>query len=212
MRYTAATAATRHRLIHEQKYPKTYRAIWYETATAAIKRFISCGMEDESVLTTEIDRLGALEPTNEQEEQKYALNIDAIQSFLNSYDCIEFDGLSPSLANQRQPHLMMRGVAVSVSPDIYTSGQFRGREAAGAMKLYLSKGDPLSLETARHGAVVLYLHRRDALSGSTLVRPQFCSIFDVFAGQCHRAPTAHSQRIRNIEFSCAEIAALWPTI
>jgi hypothetical protein len=212
MKYTGASAVNRRRLIHEQKYPAVFKVIWYEVAGTAIKRFVAGGMADESIITSEIGRLSSLVPSNEQEEQKYDGNIEAMQSFLNSYDGIDLHGLAPKVTANNPPHMAISGVDVSIRPDVLLAGDLRGKEAGGALKLYFSKGDPLAQETGRHGAVTLFMHTRDNLPGSTIVRPQFCSIFDVFAGRNHPAPTAYSQRAKNLEFSCAEIAALWPTI
>jgi hypothetical protein len=137
MKYTSASAVGRRRLIHEQKYPATFRVIWYEVASKAIKQFIAGGMTDESIIASEIGRLNSAVPTNEQEEQRYDGNVEAMQSFLDSYDAIEFHGLMPALADPRAPHVIFSGVDISVSPDIYTSGDVRGREAAGALRNYL---------------------------------------------------------------------------
>jgi hypothetical protein len=99
-----------------------------------------------------------------------------------------------------------------VRPEIVLRGEARGRAVAGALKHYFSKGDPLTGEAAQYGAVVMFAYCREHLAAGVTVRPRYCSVFDVFSGRHCVAPTAFTQRMRNIEAACAEIVTRWPSV
>lgn len=212
MRYMIAPAARRYKLIRDQKYPPVFQSIWYEAACNAISRFIASGMQDETMLSGEMSRLAGLVPANDQEAQKNEGNIEAIESFLNSYDQIQLNDLEPSLGTNVVPGLLISGVQISVRPDIELRGAVRGRNVVGAMKLYFSKVDPLTDAAAQYGAVTIKRYCEGNLAGGASVRPADCSVFDVFAGRLYVAPVAVSRRNQDLEAACDEIALRWPTI
>lgn len=211
-RYMGATASQRTRIIRDQKYPPTYKVIWYEAACGVISRFIAGGMQDDTVLTGEINRLNEAESANEQEAQKIALNIEAIESFLDSYDQIQLGDMNPTLGANSAPYLMLGGVSVSVRPDVEFRGVHRDKDVAGAIKLYFSKNESLTTESAQFGAAVLMLHCQTQVDGQVTARPQLCSMFDVFTGVHYQARPAMSQRVQNLEHACREITIRWPGI
>lgn len=211
MRYMNATPSQRSRIIHDQKYPPTYRVTWYEMACDAITAFIAGNMQDESILINEMNRLRSLSPSNDNEAQRNDGNVEAIGSFLNSYDQIQIGDLSPSRGNVSPPTLMMAGVQISIRPEIEIAGSMRGRPVSGAIKLYFSKTDVLTDEMARYGAATIMRYAQTHASAGTNIRTSTCMVFDVFAGACHTAPSAITRRFQDLEAACEEIALRWPT-
>lgn len=212
MKYSVANSLHRRNIIHEQKYPPTFKATWYDRAHQAITKFIVDGMQDESPLKTELSSLLAATPSNDNEALKISLNIEAIESFLDSYDQIPLGNLTPSNGTNFTPHVILSGVSVSVRPDVELRGVIRGKDHAGSLKLYFSKPDRLSKDAFQLGAVLLVHHCRNHVADAAEVKPANCFVFDVFGGQCYTAPSAFTLRFRNLEANCKEIADRWPLI
>lgn len=182
MKYSVALPAKRPKIIRDQKYPPTFRVIWYEAACGAITRFIAGGMQDESILTSEVSRMEGIEPANEQEGQKIDGNIEAIESFLNWYDQVDLSSLCPVASGGMPGGFLLGSVQISVRPEIELSGTIKGKANRGSIKLYLSKTDPLSDQAAGYGAACMMKHCQSNASDDQIVKPSNCSVLDIFWG------------------------------
>ena len=170
-------------------------------------------MQDESILSEAISRLESTPCTNESQITKKNTNIEAIETFSNSYDSIQLNSLTPSLGSKNPPTMLISGVEVSIFPDIELSGVLRNkRKLRGALKLYFSKKDPLTENGAHYGAVLVLRHCQNNLAAGTTVRPAYCSVFDVFAGAWYAAPPQQLPAGSHLEINCHEIAVIWPTV
>jgi hypothetical protein len=80
----------------------------------------------------------------------------------------------------------------------------------GALKLHLSKTQPLDAESGQNIAAMLH-HYAD----TTLARPgetasaSRCIVWDVFSGSLYTAPKANLSRLHVMEACCEEIAFRW---
>src|SRR5712692_4797488 len=93
-KYLISTSAQHPQIVRNQKHPPTFMVNWYEFATNCIIQFILENCTDENILLTEIDRLYSVVPSNEYEETRYRTNAEALESFCNSYDRLDLDGLT----------------------------------------------------------------------------------------------------------------------
>jgi hypothetical protein len=211
--YLVATPAQRRRILHNAKYPATFMVNWYDFAREAIGTFVSGGMTREPIITSEIDRLYSLTPSNDNEESRYRTNAEALESFLDCYDQIETNGLSLVQAPQSAPALAIHGVDISVRPEFLLSGSIRNQDVGGGIKLYFSKADALTQNSAPYISAVVMMHVQDhALPSGYSARHAICQVVDVFARQVHVAPRAVTRRFQDIDAACQEVSTLWPTI
>lgn len=209
VRYLHAKPAARARMIGEQKRPSDIAAMYYDPAADAIRRFIVEGMDDESILTRATARLAGME--SEEDAVNAQANIEALSAFQESYHKLDFRALTPSRGEESNAGLHIGGVEVIVRPEIVLGGVVKGERRAGALKLYFSKGHPLSRTTAEYGAALVRRHCEERLADGARVRPQDCSIFEVRTGEIHQAPAAFARRMQEIAAACGEIALRWPT-
>lgn len=211
--YLVATPTQRRRILTDAKNPATFRVNWYDFARGAMTLFITRGMTDESILTSESTRLYGLAGANDYEDTRNRTNAEAIDAFLDCYDQIDDAGMSISIAPTTSQPIVFHGVEISVRPEFTISGVYRGSNTAGGIKLYFSKGDPLTADSAPYvtAALMQHIQQHHQPSGYT-TRHASCQVVDVFARNVHAAPRAIARRFTNIDAACQEIALLWPSI
>lgn len=211
--YLVASPSQRRRLIHTAKYPPTFMVNWYDFARKAITDFIAGGMNNETILTTEVIRLYGLPAANDYEESRNRTNAEALESFLDCYDQIEISGLTVQQAPNSASALSIQGVDISVRPEFLMSGAYRNQNYTGGIKLYFSKDDPLTADSAPYITAVVMLHiQNHCLPPDHSARHTNCQVVDVFARRVHAAPRAITRRFQDIDVACQEIALWWPTM
>ena len=109
------------------------------------------------------------------------------------------------------PPVDLCGVWVEIGPDIILRGENRnGRPIVGALKLHLSKTQPLDAESGQNIAALLHHYASTSLTrpGETASAGR-CMVWDVFSGTLHSAPKANLTRLHMMEACCEEIAFRW---
>jgi hypothetical protein len=210
MRYLHAGAAQRAKIVHDQKHPNEIQALYYEAASDVLRRFISGGEQDDPFLIAETSRL-AKSASSGPDASKAQANLEVVEAFQVGCSKLDFHGLTPALVPDEHAVLRISGVDVVVRPEAALYGEVKGEPRAGALKLYFSKGHPLSKASAEHGAVILKRYCEEQLARGAKVRGEDCLVCEVRTGEIHHAPTAYARRMMSIEAACKEIALRWPT-
>lgn len=208
--YLSASATQRETILRNQKYPPDYRTIWYKEATAAVVRYLLDSERDEEILVRTIDRLYATGST-EHEQKRLKSNAEALEGFLRGHDDIVFDSLSIE-RGPKSAMISIEGVSVSVRPEVSLKGSYRGNRVQGGIRLYFSKSQPLTDDSAGAIGALVYRSIDESVSRSVSVSRRHCQVIDVYAGEVFPAPTAIVRRMRDLEAACREIALRWPTI
>jgi len=209
-KYLTATPRGRRTVVLDSKNPPAFKASWYEAARDAISQFARTGFEDERPLEMALDKLAEATPGNEHEQLVIANDIEALESFLNTYHNIVTDELAITAAPRSTVKLTYEGVRISVRPEILLQGTYRGNEVAGAVKLHFGKTRPLTKDSASYvGALVLEATKNSA-NGS--VSRRHCQVYDVLSGVVYPSPTAVTTRLRDIKAACAEIRLMWEAV
>ena len=204
-----ADAPNRHRIIFDQKQPLTYKVNYYELAQQPIIQYFLNGYTDEEILTGAIDRLYSTKPESDQEETKLKVNAEAIQSFLNHYDKIQIDELVVRQGSQDCPKVTIEGVDISVRPEIFLKGNYKGQDVTGAIKFYFGKNDPLTTDSGTYISSVIGRLVQEHFGESSTMSSRHCQAFDVFSGNVFNAPKSTTMRFRDIKYACKEIAMWW---
>jgi hypothetical protein len=210
MRYLHTKPAARARITGDQKRPSDVAATYYDPAADAIRRFIVQGMRDESILDRAAADLAAATAV-EEDGVNFQSNIEALRAFQEFHHKLDFHGLTPSRGEESGAGLYIGGVEVNVQPEIVLGGVVRGERRAGALKLYFSKGHPVTRTTAEYGAALVRRYCEERLADGARVRPQDCSIFEVRTGELYHSPASIIRRMQEITAACEEIALRWPT-
>lgn len=210
--YMTATPLRRRRIIQDQKRPKAFILPRYTEAQDAITRYLVGGKQDDGLLVSEIERLSQAPSATEWEQQRKHLAVEALQCFLEMTNSVEIDRFEVAPGGNDQRRLTIGGLEVSVRPEAILRGVDRhGRPAAGAIKLYFSKTNPLTedsgvyIATAVQQFVDTYIEPRHADA-------RHCQVVDVFGGKVYTAPRALVRRRNDLEAACQEIARNWDLV
>jgi hypothetical protein len=208
--YLTAAPARRRAIVKEQKYPPTFRAIWYDAACTAIVGFLCAEEPDEEKLVAEIERLNTKKPANESEEAKLRTNAEAIEAFLYGYDQLAVEDFKAKPGTNDAAKVIISEVEVSVRPDVMLSGTVRGKTVGGAIKLYFSKETKLTDESAPYISALVHKFVLDKAK----VEPsrRHCQVLDVFGKWVEEAPASTKTRMKDIEAACEEIRLLWGVV
>ncbi len=188
--YMTATPLRRRRIVQDQKRPKGFILPRYTEAQDAITKYLVGGKQDEGRLHSEIERLNIAPSATEWESDRKRLACEALQSFLEIADAIDLDGLSATPGGNDQPRLSIGGLDVSVRPEVLLSGTDRhARPTVGAIKLYFSKTNPLTEESATYIATAVHAFV-NAHMPSAHAEAGNCRVIDVFGQRVYTAPRA----------------------
>jgi hypothetical protein len=210
--YMTATPLRRRRIVQDQKRPKGFILPRYNEAQDAITKYLADGKQDASLLLSEIERLNLAPSATEWESSRKRLACEAMQSFLEMADVIDLEGLRATQGGNDQPRLSIGGLEVSVRPEILLSGTDRhGRPTAGALKLYFSKTNPLTQDSADYISTTVHAFV-EAHMQPTYAEPRHCRVIDVLGQKVFTAPRASARRRSDLAAACEEIARAWELV
>jgi hypothetical protein len=206
--YATAPAGRRRILLQDQRYPPAFKSAPYSEAYVAIANvLINGGGPDE--IDEHIEEWRKRKPTSQHLANCNRLWCESAIAFKK----LLADGALAGFTFEegvREAYLDIGGVKVSVRPDMLIT-----EPAGGALKIYISKGFPLTADvegrigSAGYATALLHQWVGTRLDDAS---PKSCLVVDVFAGVVHRAPTHFVRRRKDLAASCEEIAKLWPSI
>jgi hypothetical protein len=209
-KYVSATARQRRKILHDEKYPPDFKTVYYREAVAEIQRFLVDPDRKVSDLQDAAKRVAPVPDEEKNEKTRRNANALAIRSFAKQSASIKFDKLTPKKGPQ-QGSLTIEGVKLSVRPEVLLTGTHRKEECAGAMKLYLSKGTPLTDDGAGIAAALLKQHC-ESINGDCKHHNRHIIVVDVFAGVHFVAPQSVISKGHELKATCEEIAQRWASI
>lgn len=210
--YIYATPSRRKNILKDQKYPPTYQVIRYNEAEKPIARFLSGGTTDYSVLTNAIANLEASPTHTDYQEQKKALNIEAIRGFMGLLNQLNFNGFKLSLGRHDPTDLHVEGVDISVRPEVIASATKAGRQIIGGIKLSFSKTYPHTRASGQLVGTLIHWYAETHLNDFGTAHHSLCQVIDVPSSLIHMCPRAIKNRRRDIAAACEEIASRWDSL
>lgn len=200
----------RKKILRDQKYPKNFIVTRYKDARATIVGYFLRGKGDKKAVEAKIAKLLERSYSSTFKNQDNQLSIQALQVFAKT-DLPDLTHLVASSSSGERKHLTIRGVKVTIVPEVYFRGTIGGKPFRGAVKINLSKGHPLDRESATYVATLLKAHLEDLFPKERILS-QFCLAFDVFSGEYFPARTSYKTRKKELEAACEEIRSLWPAL
>ncbi len=207
--YVDASPLRRRSIVGQQKNPDPFIVTRY---TRAREGFVSAIINSSRQLILDAKAAIAATPTStEFQESDKVTSIEALDCFDNiTFPDLEGFTLVPFAGDGRMD---IKGVDVSVYPDIIIRGTYRGTKFVGGIKLHIVKTTTLSKEGRLNVATVLqqFLEEKVAEEDETVL-PKFCFSIDVFAGECQEAPTSIKRRREQIYAACEEYKLWWDSL
>jgi len=202
-------ASRRERILRESKFPPTYQVIRYEPAREIVQRFLSGAIPNTQSLQVAIGEYEAAEVAGDFDERMKKSNLEAMGYFLALAPTLDFGDATLTIGAHTAPKMTLADVAISVRPDLLVSTSKKGAKQSGAIKLNISKGGPHTKDSAEYAGALL----RTYLAGSDdACDYRCCYTLDVFSKKLVESPKAITNRLKDAEAACAEIARQWDSI
>ena len=208
--YLGASPARRQTIVRDQKNPSAIKSPYYNDAENAIRSFFAKN-KDYAVLEEAMSELGQRAPQTVLRDQMASKCLDALAAFADT-GLDPLNGYTVAVLPRSQPKLLYRNVAVSVRPEVLLKRDNGDATVVGVLKLYFSKGDPLSDEGGKYVAAACLEHLTQHLSDGGQPDHKAVFVLDVLAKKFFQAPRATKKRLRDIEAACGEIAAVWSAV
>lgn len=209
--YMQAPVGRRERILRDQKFPSAVKVNPYERARSAIRAALLAGGDVVERLSRDVDQLERRAPKSAFDAKSIQLSASAIRHFCAQCPRIDFRAATATATLTSQAHMVVEGVAISVTPSVVFRRVDRsGSEEWGALLLAIRKecalGDFAGLAISELLRQSLEVNRYAAIA------PSLCIVADVFSGRVFTA-TGRGKRVRrDVETACREIGARWPTL
>ncbi|QQQ17417.1 hypothetical protein JIP62_08600 [Brevundimonas vitis] len=203
-------ASRRERILRDSKFPPTFQVIRYEPTLELAKRFLVGKVPNTQSLQVAISEYEATLVNGDFEERMKKSNVEAMKLFLGLAPTLDFHEATLTMGEHAPKKLPIADVAVSVRPDVLVTMSKKGAKQSGAIKLNISKGSPHTKDSAEYAGALLrhYL----VSQGGDDCDYRCCFTLDIFSKKLVEAPKAITNRLKDAEAACAEIARQWDSI
>ncbi len=203
-------ASRRERILRDAKIPPTYQVMRYDEAKRIIKQTLASGNLSTQEVQSRIAELSLRKCNSEYDERMVKINIEALESFLDSIPLIAFGEYNFSLAPSNAQLMHLGGLSVSVLPDLIVKPKSKNEGPIGSLKLNIGKTFIHTVESAEYVGALIVEHGNQIASGSSDYRSSM--VFDVFGKKLIKAPKATTMRMKDAASAAAEIVRQWPSI
>jgi hypothetical protein len=217
--FIASDSPTRRRtIIREAQFPPTSVVTQYRGAREGLVKFLSDGTRSPRHFARAIvdldDRSKASPSTWVKAD---CLNsIEAIERFQAAYNRMLLRKLDCRIPSGKKWQISDWPTTISVSFDLTLhKPQPTGPDKFGAVQFVFGKGEAKTKKRAEqcaNMAGLIYTFCQRNLKGFGVADPALCIAVDVFSGTEYRCPGTFTRKLRHVEDSCHDIAALWHTI
>jgi len=207
-------------LKNSKKAPKAITIRYTKARDAFGKSFRPDGFSAQSLIRSATRLNANLTSKGTWQDEDNKLSADVLERLAALVEQIEIEGAT-KIARPKEGwgKLSIKGVNISVNLDCAFSFLYRGRTRTGAVVLYTTKDDKMSLNknlgdntAGDYVAAMVFriLEFKLAQFGSPL--PQKCFIVDVHRGIIHQPSTRTKTLFKHIEAGCEGIASRWKDI
>lgn len=216
---SAGVTPTRRRtIIKDAQFPKGAVVAQYTGAREGLIKYLSDGARSPRHLAqAKVDLADKGEASKSSWTKTDCRNsTEAIEAFERGYNRLTLSKLDCRMASGKGRLLDQWPTLVSVAFDITIHKPTKvGSDKFGAALLIFSRGESSTKareERCSNIAGLIYAFCSRSLGGFGEADPALCMAVDVFAGKEYRCPGTFARKLRHVEDSCADIAAIWHTV
>lgn len=213
--YMVSKAARQRKLLKDRKYPDEdfKMGMYHREATEAVAKYLVSDQLSTDNIDNQIAIIKQQNPGKIGTQRRLNSNLEALERFLDMLDDFDFKDAVPTLGEHAPQKLTYHGVEISVRPDVILRGRVKGKSVVGGVKLHFPKGFEMTDETAGYVSAALqeYCLRHVATPDETTYYA-YCQVFDIGSGQVFPGVKATKARLKDIEDTCQNIAAIWASI
>lgn len=206
--YIEATPTRRRRIVIDQKEPSPFIVARYKRAREIAVEYF-CNQLDPEIIVRGIEELELESPTTDFQKNDLDNSILFLENLLD-IELPDFEELELSPYEGNNPKLNLKGLEISVYPDVIIRGKVSGSKIVGAIKIQTSLTNPLTTEGAKSVATLIhsFVQEHIVVKGEK-AHLKNCLSIDVFARNVEYAPNSYKRRYTNLEHACSEILLWW---
>jgi len=210
--YLVAKPKRRRRILTDSKYPKSFIGPRF----GDFYKILEKGIQEDSIDTDSLDAaiqiLVDKTTSTDWHAQNKTLSLDLLSHLKIMVDSMGLNQYSVKKLVAKPGVSIVRGVEISVRPELLIEAEKRGEKVIGAVKLNVAKSFPLNDDSGNYIATMVRNFLEEQYSGDVSIDPSLCFVVDLPHERFFKAPKAFKQRTADIEAACDEIRAVWPTI
>ena len=207
--FLTTNPARRKKILLDQKYPSEFIVTRYNDAENAIIEYLFDNKNNTAILDKALEAIGSKRSQTEWEEQNKGLNYEAVDSFYDIADQIDFTKFKVEKSTKiESASILIEGVQISVRPEIFIYKEKGDEKTIGAIKLYFSKTYSLSDEAGEYIASFVMEYLKTTKT-ECVPSNKLCNVIDVFNQKIFIAPISYKRRMLDIRAACQEISAIW---
>ncbi len=211
--FIGSKGARQRQILHDQKYPPDFKAVYYKEASEAVAKALASNLEDLSSISNATAILEQVTSDKIGTQRRITSNLDALETFNLMLDKIDSGGATFSLGEQFPQKLTYYGVDISVRPEVIarTIGK-KGSQLVGAVKLHFPRTFCHDEESAGYVSAIVQEWCKVNLYNEGTTHGPLCTVIDVGSQTVYPGVKATTQRMKDVEAECQNIAALWTSI
>lgn len=204
------TEAKKRRVIRSQKEPSVIMVGWHQTSRACIKKSLSQN-GDKSPIIEGSNRLKSKVVEKPRQVQNKFVSLEGMQKYLNIEIPEMLKNHNLTIIKKRTiKSTFIRGVEITVSPDIVFTMDYKGKKYIGGVKIHLSKGNIFDNKELKIVATVLHKHISEiAEKYDAIPLPEICYSMDVFGERIVSSSKKPERILSEVGEICNEIKQVW---
>lgn len=204
-------------ILVDARFPKGFKQSRHNAFQKCLRDFCASKLADPVIFASRRDELANEWSLHVPKEQKWRndnirLNKQALENLYELWPDFEFEGLTFASPNFVEQSLMLKGVKVSVRPDLIVRGMRKNKNVIGAVKFHHSKSHALNQESGELVATMLREYMSTVSIESENVETSLCISVDLPTKSIFQAPKAYKTRLKNVEAACEMVAWSWASI
>lgn len=204
------TEAKKKSVIRNQKEPSVIMVGWHQTSRACIKKSLSLN-GDKSPIIEGSNRLKLKVVEKPRQVQNKFVSLEGMQKYLNIEIPEMLKNHNLTIIKKRTiKSTFIKGVEITVSPDIVFTMDYKGRKYIGGVKIHLSKGNIFDNQELKIVATILHKHISEiAEKYNAIALPEICYSMDVFGERIISSSKKPERILSQVKNICDEIKRFW---
>lgn len=208
--FIKGTEAKKKRVIKNQKEPSVIMIGWHQTSRACIKKSLSLNGDKTPIIEGSIRLKSKIVEKPRQLQNKF-VSLEGMQKYLNMEIPEMLRNHNLSIIKKRPvKSTFIKGVEITVSPDIVFTMDYQGKKYIGGVKIHLSKGNIFETQELKIVATILHKYISEiADEYNAIPLSEICYSMDIFGERIVSSPKRPEMILSQIEDICEEVKRFW---
>lgn len=208
--YCRANVTRRKQIVYDAKNPASFKTTRYGGIRESINEFLLEGM-NPAIIQAGISSVSQWPEASRFQRSDKESSLEALRIF-SEMDLTPLRRYTYAQPDHEATLINIKGVNISVHPDLVLLQTIGGKEHIGALKIHVARAI-LGQESQKIISAVLYRYVGEKIAGRNQITDlSMCISFDVFARHFEPSPSSYKRRMEQVEAACEEIALWWDTL